>query len=160
MERWRVLMIPTIGASLDGNGSGVIASSDPRPRTLNSFITRTIGIAISKAKLLSKSFKRRIIAQFYLLPNSVYRGLIISLTEPSHSSVSSEAIGSWTSLESTSSFRRTLFTVTSELKSSPVCIRFKSIPKMIWLSLYRIGFRNGSLQIPNTGYRSIGIAFI
>ncbi len=143
MELWRVLTIPTIGASLDGNGFGVIASSDPSPRTLSSFITRTIGTAISKAKRLSRSFRKQVIAQFYLLPNSVYRGSIISLTEPSHSSVLSEAIGSWTSLESISSSRRTLFTATSELKSSPVCIRFRSIPKMIWLSLYRIGCQNG-----------------
>ncbi len=143
MELWRVLMIPTIGASLDGNGSGVIANSDPSRRTLNSFITRTIGIAISRAKLPFKSFKKQATAQFYLRPNLVYRGSITSLTDPSPSSVSSEVIESWISLESISSSRKNLFTVTFGLRSSPVCIRFKSIPKTTWSSLYPIGCQNG-----------------
>ena len=153
-------MIPTTGGSLDDNGSGVIASSDPNPRTLSSFIIRTIGIAISGARRLSKSFKRRDISRFYRLLNFVCRGLIIFRTEPSRSSVSSEVIGGWISLENISSFRKILFIVMSELKSSPLCIRFKSILETIWSLLYLIHYRNGSPQIPNTGYRCIDIAFI
>ena len=142
MELWRVLTTPTIGGSLDGNGFGVIASSDPSPRTSSSFITRTIGIATSKARLHPKSFKRKAIPQFYHRPNLVCRGSIISRMEPSRSFVSSEVIGSWISLEKISSFRKTWFIVMSELKSSLVYIRFKSISEMIWSSLYHIGYQN------------------
>jgi len=160
MAWWKASMIPTTGDSLDDNGFGVIASSDPNPRTLSSFITRTIGIAILKARLLSKSFKREGIPQFYRLLNFVCRGSIIFRMEPSRSFVSSEVIGSWISLENISSFRKTLFTVMFEPKLLRVCIRFKSILEAIWLPLYLINYQNGFPQIPNTGYRCIDITFI
>jgi hypothetical protein len=160
MELWRALMIPTTGGSLDDNGFGVIVSSDPNPRTLSSSITRTIGIAILKAKLLSKSFKREGIPQFYHLLNFICRRSIIFRMESSRSFVSSEVIGSWMSLENISSFRKTLFTVMFKPKSLRVCIRFKSILETNGLPLSLINYQNGSPQIPNTGFRCIDIAFI
>jgi len=160
MERWRVLMIPTIGASLDGNGSGVIASSDPRPRTLNSFITRTIGIAILKVRLLFKSFKKEGTPQFCRLLNFASQRSITFRTEPSLSFVSSEVIGSWISLENISSFLKTSFIPTFEPKLSRVCIRSKSIQETIWLPLCLIHSQNGFPLIHNTGYRCIDTAFI
>jgi hypothetical protein len=160
MALWRALMIPTTGGSLDDNGFGVIASSDPNPRTLSSFITRTIGIAILKARLLSKSFTREGIPQFYRLLNFVCQRSITFRTEPSRSFVSSEVIGSWISLENISSFPKTLFTPMFEPKLLRVCTRFKSILETIWLPLYLISSRNGSPLIPNTGYRCIDTAFI
>jgi hypothetical protein len=127
---------------------------------LNSFIIRTIGIAILKAKLLSKSFARRGIPPFYRLLNFVCQGSITFRTEPCRSFVSSEVIGSWISLENISSFPKTLFTPMFEPKLLRVCTRFKYILETIWLPLYLITYQNGFPQIPNTGYRCIDITFI
>jgi hypothetical protein len=160
MELWRALMIPTTGGSLGDNGFGVIASSDPNLRTLSSFITRTIGIAILKARLLSKSFTREAIPQFYRLLNFACQCSITFRTEPSRSSVSFEVTGSWISLENISDFPKILFTHTFEPKLLRVCIRFKSILETIWLLPYLINSQNSSPLIPNRGYRCIDTAFI
>lgn len=160
MGLWRALMIPTTAGSLDDNGFGVIASSDPNPRTLSSFITRTIGIAILKARPLSKSFKKEGIPQFCRLLNFASQRSITFLTETSHSFGLSEVIGSWISLENISSFPKTSSTPMFEPKLSRVCIRFKSILETIWLPLYVIHSQNGFPLIHNTGYRCIDTAFI
>jgi hypothetical protein len=153
-------MTPTTGSFFEGNGFGVIACSDPSPRTLSSFTTRTIITAASRVKPPPSLSRSVGIVPFCLPQASHYLKWITSLTGPSLLSVSSEAIKNWISLENISKFLKTLSTLMSELKSLLACIKFKSILGMILLPLYRINYQDGFPQIPNTGYRCIDILSI
>lgn len=148
-------MIPTIGDSSEGNGFGAIVTSDPSPRILSSSITKTIGTAVLKARLLSKLFKREAISQFCRPQNSVYLRLTIFQTEQSLLSGLSEVTGNWISLENILSFLKPSFTLMSELKLLQVCIKFRSTLGMIWSPFSLISYPNGSPQIPKMGKQCI-----
>jgi len=148
-------MIPIIGDSFEPNGFGATATSDPNPRTLNSSITKTIVTATLKAKLPYSSSKKLAIPQCCRPQDSPCRILTTFRTEPSRSSVSSEATESWISLENILSFLRPLSILMSGLKSLPVCIKSKFTQATTWLRLFHTGYHHGLLQIPKPGNRCI-----
>ena len=151
MESWKASMTPTIESFFEGNGFGVIASSDPSPRTLSSFTTSTIVIAASKVKHLYSLSKNKDTLLLFHLQSSHCLKLITFPMVPSLSSASYEAIRILISLESTLSFLKSSFILMFGLKSSPICTRFNSISVTNWLPLSSTVYQDGSLQILEIG---------
>jgi len=151
MELWKALMIPIIEDSFGPNGLGVTDISDLNPRTLSSSTTGIIVTASSKGKPLSSSSKRRVISLLSHRQSSLCQRLPTSQREPSRLFVLSEVIESWISSESVLSSLRPLSILMFELKSLPVCIKFKSTLAMIWLVLFHTVCQHGLLQISKMG---------
>ena len=146
MESWKASMTPTIGSFFEGNGFGIIANSDPNPRTLSSSITRTIVIAASGVKHPYNSSKSNGTLLLPHLQSSHCLKLITFPTAPFLCCVSFEVIKILISLGSTLSFLKILFILMLELKSSPICTRFNSTSVMSWLPLSSIVYQDGSSQ--------------
>jgi hypothetical protein len=146
-------MTPIIGDSFGRNGSAAIDISVPNRRILNSSIIKTIGIAASRGKLRPRPFRRQSLSPFFLLRNSNFPILTTSRKEPSHSSGLSVVIRNWIFSENISKSPKNLFTLMSGLKSSPSCIKFRSIWEKNWLPLFRTNYPLGFLQIFNQGKR-------
>jgi hypothetical protein len=151
MESWRASMIPIIEDSSEPNGFEAIATSDLNPRTLSFSIIETIVIAASKVKHPYRWFEKLASSQFCLLQSSTYRKWATFRTERSLSSVLSEVTGSSMSSENILSFLRALSIPTFVPKSLPAYIKFKSTQVMTLLPLSHTVYRNGSIQILNTG---------
>ncbi len=147
MELWKASMIPTIEDSFGPNGLEVTDIFDLNPRILSSSTTGIIVTAFSKGKPLLSSSERRVISLLSHRQSSLCQRLPISPREPSRLFASSEVIESWISLESTLSSPRTLSILMFELKSLPLCIKFKSTLAVIWLLLFLIVSQLGLLQI-------------
>lgn len=151
MELWKASMIPIIEDSFGPNGLEVTDIFDLNPRTLSSSTTGIIVTASSRGKPLYSSSKRRAISLFSHRQSSVCQGLPTSQRELSRLFALSEVIESWISSESILSSLRPLSILMFELKSLPLCIKFKSTLAMIWLLLFPIVYRLGSLQISKMG---------
>ena len=151
MESWRALTIPITEDSSEPNGSVVIVTSDPSPRTLRSSTIETIVIAASKAKHPYSWSKRTASSQSFPLQSSNCRTLTTFQTERSLSSALSEVIESSISSENILSFLRSLSILMSELKSLLVCIKFRFIRVMTSLFLSHTSYRHLLLQILKMG---------
>jgi len=125
---------PIIENSSGLNGFATIAISNPNLKTLNSSTIETTGIAASKAKHRYRLPTRRALLPSSHLHDSHCQPLTTSPTEQSRLSVLSEVTNSLMFLESISNSPRTLSIRTSELKSLPIYIRFRSIMAMNWFS--------------------------
>ena len=151
MELWKASMIPIIEDSFGPNGLEVTDTFDLNPRTLSFSTTRIIVTVSSKGKPLPSLSKKRVTSLFSHRQSSLCQRLPISQREPSRSYALSEAIESWISSESILSSLRPLSILMFELKSLPLCIKFKSTLAVIWLVLFRIVYQLGLLQISKMG---------
>jgi hypothetical protein len=149
-------MIPIIEDSSAPNGFGTIGISNPNPSISTSSTIKTITTAALKAKPHYGSSKKQASHLPGFPENSPSPSSITFRTERSPLSASSAVTENWISLENILNFLNPSSTLMSELKSSPVCIRSKSIPVMPWLKLFLTVYRHGLLQILKTGKRCIG----
>lgn len=147
MELWKVSMIPIIEDSSEPNGLGVTDSSNLNPRTLSSSTIGIIVTASSKGKHLYSSSMKTAMCRSCHPRSTNCRKSTISQMEQSLSSDLFEVTGDSISLENILKFPKNLSTPMFELKSLPVCIKFKSTWAMIWLLLFHIVCQHGLLQI-------------
>lgn len=137
-------MIPITEGSSEPNGFVAIAISDPSPKASSSFTTEIIATAASKAKPLSRWFKKPVLSRFCRLQSSNCQSSTTSRMEPSLLSVSSEAIGGSMSSENILRFPRPLSTATSGLESLLTFIKSRSTLVKSWLRLSLISYQHGS----------------
>ncbi len=149
-------MTLTTADSFVPNGSGVIDIFVPKPRTLNSFIIKTIAIAALKGKLRSRRFRRKDLFRSLLLRHSNCPIWITSQRERSHSFALSGAIGSWISLGRILKLPKNLSIPMSGLKSSPNYTKSRSIWGKNWSQLFHTNSPLGSPQILEHGKRCPG----
>jgi hypothetical protein len=128
-----------------------IITSDLSPSTSSSSITGIIDTVVSEAKHLFSLSKRLAKIQPCHLLSSHCRKSPTFQTEQSFSSVLSEVIQNWISLENTLSFLRALSILMSELRSLRVYIKFRSTQVMTWLLLSHTAYQHGLLRILKMG---------
>jgi len=148
-EPWRNGAIESFNDTYNRSSSGLngfvtIAISNPSLKTLNSSTIETTDIAVSKAERHHRLLTRRALLPSSHLHDSHCQPLSTSPMEQSHLSVLFEVTKSLMFLESILNSPRTLSILTSELKSLPICIRFRSIVTMSWLPPSLISCLRGS----------------
>lgn len=141
MAWWKASMIPITEDSFEPNGFEAIANSDRSPSISSSSTIGIIATAALKGKPPYNLSKNNNLFPSRPLQGSHYPKLTISQMGQYLSSVLSEAIGNSISLGSILNSLKHLSILTFVLKSSRICIKFKSIWRMSWLPLFHTVYR-------------------